>query len=67
MGTQTNKKKSISSNQSVVDEIKRDADLDSNQLALQPVFEGSTYTKLVVQQIDFVNVTDSIGPTQSPS
>lgn len=67
MGTQSKKKKSTASTKSIVDEIKRDTDLDANKLAIQPIFEGTTYTKMVVQQTDFINVTDSIGPTQSPS
>ena len=44
--------------------MRRDSDLDQNKLALQPTFEGTTYTVSMVSQIDFVNVTDSVDPSQ---
>lgn len=59
MGTQTSKKKGTSNTNTVVAEIKRDNDLDANQLALAKTYEGLKWTPRVINLIDFVNVSDT--------
>jgi len=64
MGTHHRRRKTTSNQNSIINQMRRDSDLDQNKLALQPTFEGTTYTVSMVSQIDFVNVTDSVDPSQ---
>ena len=60
MGSQQKKKKRTKDVRSTTSEIKRQQDLDTNRLAIQPTFEGTAYTPQGVGVIDFVNVASSI-------
>jgi len=64
MGSHRRKKKGTSDNRSIVSDIKRQADQDALRTALQPTFEGTTYTPAIVAITDFVNVTESVDPSQ---
>jgi hypothetical protein len=61
------KKKAITNTKSVIVDIKRDGDLFAAAFALQPKFEGILYTSPITSQIDFVNVSDTIGAGQTPA
>ena len=60
------KKKTPNVNVAVIDN-KRDQDLAANKAALQPTFEGTTYTVPIISQTDLCQVYDITGPSQSPS
>jgi len=58
------KKKSTSDSRTVLNEIKKDQDRNALRTALQPTFEGTTYTVPIAAFIDFVNITESVDAAQ---
>src|SRR6185436_5227937 len=65
MGSHHKKKKKTPSVNVVIADIKRDADQEASKAALQPTYEGNTYIVQSRTMIDFVNVTESIDPSQT--
>jgi len=64
MGSHHKKKKKSPNVNVVVVDNKREQDLAANKAAIQPTFEGTTYTYPMVSQIDFCQVYDVTGPSQ---
>jgi hypothetical protein len=65
VGSQHKKKKGTDDTRIIIADIKRDADQDFTQAALQPTYEGNAYIDQSRSMIDFVNVTESIDPSQT--
>lgn len=65
MGSHHKKKKKTPSVNVVIADIKRDQDQEASKAALQPSYEGNTYIVQSRTMIDFVNVTESIDPSQT--
>jgi hypothetical protein len=59
----TTKKKTANVNVQIA-EIERFSNLDTVEAAIAPSIEPATYSPLIHSMIDFVNVTDTIGPSQ---
>ena len=66
MTHQKKKKKTADINVTVAD-IKRDQDQEAVKAALQPTFEGTVYMPSSRTMIEFVNVTETTDPSQTPS
>ncbi len=67
MGSHHKKKKKTENVNVVIADISRDADQEASKAALQPSYEGNTYIVPSRSMIDFVNVTDTIDPSQTPA
>jgi hypothetical protein len=71
MGSQHKKKKGTDDTRIIVADIKRDADQDAIRTVIQTGLEfiapGSPRAPLLRAMIDFVNVTETIDPSQTPS
>ena len=67
MGSNSRKRKKTTDVNVVITEIKQDADQDATKLAIQPTFEGTGFIPSIRSSIDFVNVTDTIDPSQTPA
>jgi len=65
MGSQQKKKKGTGDQRNTISDLKREADQDAIRTAIQPVFEGTTFTPLIVTQKDFVEIWESIDPSQT--
>ncbi len=61
------KSTAVADNRVLLRDIERAQKLIDNSVGIQGTFEGIDYASITVSQIDFVNVTDSLGPSQSPS
>jgi len=59
MGSGHRKKKATNDHRIIINDIKRQQDADALRTALQPTFEGTTYTVPIVQVIDWVNVSET--------
>ncbi len=57
----------LASHQALAAEIQRKLDLDIAKLAIAPEFEGGDgdNTRTSIQQTDFINVSDTVGPSQT--
>jgi len=67
MGSHHKKKKKTTNVNVIVADISRDADQEASKAALQPSYEGNTYIPPTRTMIDFVNVTETIDPSQTPA
>jgi hypothetical protein len=64
MGTLVNKKKGTTNINNVITEIKSNIDQFVSSKTLQPASDPLGYSPQIYSMIDFVNVTDTIGPSQ---
>ena len=60
----TTKKRTSNVNVTIA-EIERFSNMDSIETAIFPSIEDPTVSPLIYSMIDFVNVTDTIGPSQA--
>ncbi len=67
MGSQHKKKKKTTNVNVVVADIQDTVDQQATKDAIQPAFEGTTYMPPMRAMIDFVNVTETIDPSQTPA
>jgi len=58
------KKKTTANVNVQIAEIERFSNMDTIEAAVGPTIENIAYSSLVYTMIDFVNVTDIIGPSQ---
>jgi len=65
MGSHHKKKKKTPDVNVIIADISRDQDQEASKAALQPSYEGNTYIVQSRTMIDFVNVTESIDPSQT--
>jgi len=64
MGTLVNKKKGTTNLNNVITEIFSNIDTFFSSKSLQPASDPLGYSAQIYTMIDFVNVTDTIGPSQ---
>lgn len=71
MGSQQKKKKGTSDTRIITSDIKRDADQDTIRTVVQTGLEmrsaGVPLIPIMRNMIDFVNVTETTDPAQTPS
>lgn len=65
MGSQQKKKKGTGDQRNTISDLKREADQDAIRTALQPTIEDISHTPQIVTQKDFVEVSESIDPSQT--
>jgi hypothetical protein len=64
MGSHRRNKKGTNDHREIVSDIRRQQDQKAISDAIQPVFEGTTYTFPIVAFIDWVSVREATGASQ---
>jgi len=58
------KSKGTGDHREIIAKMQKDQEAQIRAVSLQPTFEGTALTVPIVQIIDYVNVTESIGASQ---
>ena len=67
MGSHHKKKKKTEDVNVVIADVKDEQDQSATRTAIQPAFEGTNYMPPLRAMIDFVNVTETTDPSQTPA